>query len=160
MMNYVKNTTILLLAALTTTGCIADDTDSYRQNLSGSETSSSVTQPNLPTGAFGRTGLLFDTTCDVILDEIKTIALEEVTPWGLESDYWMIEERIDMEVEESVAASEMSDASADSPAVTSPRRIPKRLVSTKATSSKLMASTSFVRHTTNSTSSTLTRSKS
>ncbi len=27
-MNYVKNTTILLLAALTTTGCIADDTDS------------------------------------------------------------------------------------------------------------------------------------
>lgn len=116
MMNYVKNTTILLLAALTTTGCIADDTDSYRQNLSGSETLPSVTQPNRPTGAFGRTGLLFDTTCDVILDEIKTIALEEVTPWGLESDYWMIEERIDMEVEESVAASEMSDASADSPA--------------------------------------------
>ena len=71
------------------------------------EEHSFVTQPNLPTGAFGRTGLLFDTTCDVILDEIKTIAHEEVTPWGLESDYWMIEE-IDMEVEESVAASEMS----------------------------------------------------
>ena len=158
-MNYVKNTTILFLAALTTTGCIADDTDSYRQNLSGSETLPSVTQPNRPTGAFGRTGLLFDTTCDVILDEIKTIALEEVTPWGLESDYWMIEERIDMEVEESVAASEMSVAGRFSGA-TSPRRIPKRLVSTKATSSKLMASTSFVRHTTNSTSSTLTRSKS
>ena len=28
MMNYVKNTAILLLAALTTTGCITDDTDS------------------------------------------------------------------------------------------------------------------------------------
>ena len=79
MMNYVKNTAILLLAALTTTGCIADDTDSYRQNLSGSEILPSVTQPNRPTGAFGRTGLLFDTTCDVILDEIKTIALEAVS---------------------------------------------------------------------------------
>ena len=113
-MNYVKNTTILLLAALTTTGCIADDTDSDGQHSSGTETSSSATEPNPPTGAFGRTGLLFDTTCDAILDEIKTIALTEVTPWGLESDYWILEEESFMEVEESVGASEMSDASADS----------------------------------------------
>lgn len=113
-MNYVKYTTILLLAALTTTGCIADDTDSDGQHLSGSETLPSATQSDRPTGAFGRTGLLFDSTCDVILDEIKTIALREVTPWGLESDYWILEERFDMEIEESVAASEMSDAPADS----------------------------------------------
>ena len=113
-MNYVKNTTILFLAALTTTGCIADDTDSDGQHSSGTETSSSATEPNPPTGAFGRTGLLFDTTCDAILDEIKTIALTEVTPWGLESDYWILEEESFMEVEESVGATEMSDASADS----------------------------------------------
>ena len=48
-MNYVKNTTILLLAALTTTGCIADDTDSDGQHSSGTKTSSSATEPNPPT---------------------------------------------------------------------------------------------------------------
>ena len=116
MMNYVKNTVILLIAALATTGCIADDTDSFGRASSGSETPPSITQPNQPTGAFGRSGLLFDTTCDVILNEIKTIALTEVTPWGLESDYWMIEDRAVMEVEEPVGAAEMSDTSAGSSA--------------------------------------------
>ena len=115
-MNYVKNTAILLIAALATTGCIADDADSFGQLSSGNGTLPSVTQPYRPTGAFGRSGLLFDTTCDVILNEFKTIALTEVTPWGLEGDYWMIEESAVMAVEDSVGAAEMSEMSADSSA--------------------------------------------
>ena len=115
-MNFVKNTAILLIGAVATTGCIADDTDSFGQLSSGSGTLPSVTQPYRPTGAFGRSGLLFDTTCDVILNEIKTIALTEVTPWGLEGGYWMFEESAVMAVEESAGAAEMSDMSADSSA--------------------------------------------
>lgn len=63
-------------------GCIADDQDSTSGTLHDERES------NLPTGAFGQIGLLFDSSCEIALERIKEVALTEVTPWGLETDYW------------------------------------------------------------------------
>ena len=64
-------------------GCVADDQDSISGTLPGSRDSNPLT------GAFGQSGLLFDSSCEIALERIKEVALTEVTPWGLETDYWL-----------------------------------------------------------------------
>jgi uncharacterized secreted protein with C-terminal beta-propeller domain len=63
--------------ALVVSGCFSDTDDKVSPRGSSP----------FPTGAFGESRLLFDSECPDLLANIKSLALTEVTPWGLDGFY-------------------------------------------------------------------------